>query len=52
MMNGKTYVTPYDVKSIAMNVLRHRIILNYEGQAEDVKTDDVVKEILDKVPVI
>ncbi len=51
LMNGKSYVTPMHVKSIAHNVLRHRIILNYEGQAEDISTDKIIDEILRKVPV-
>jgi len=51
-MNGRTYVTPDDVKQIAHNVLRHRILLNYEGQAEEIDTESVIDEILKKVPVI
>lgn len=51
MLNGKLFVTPQDVKEVAYDVLRHRIIINYEGQAESVKPDDVIKEILSKVPV-
>lgn len=52
LINGKTYVTPQDVKSIATSVFRHRLILNYEGQAEEIKNEDIVKEILSKVPVM
>jgi len=52
IINGKIYVTPNDVKAVAPNIFRHRMILNYEGQAEDIKTDDIVKEILSKVPVV
>jgi MoxR-like ATPase len=51
MMKGDTYVTPSHIKEVAHNVLRHRIILNYEGLGENVKTDDVISEILSKVPV-
>ncbi|MFH0978260.1 MAG: MoxR family ATPase [Candidatus Woesearchaeota archaeon] len=51
MLNGKLFVTPQDIKEVASDVLRHRIIVNYEGQAEAVKPDDIVKEILSKVPV-
>ncbi|MBN1156712.1 MoxR family ATPase [Candidatus Woesearchaeota archaeon] len=50
-LNGKDFVTPYNVKSVAHNILRHRIILNYEGQAERINTDDIIKEILSKIPV-
>ncbi len=51
-MNGRTFVTPDDVKKVAYNVLRHRIILNYEGQAEEIKPDKIVDELLSKVPVV
>ena len=50
LLNGKSFVTPQHVKDIAYDVLRHRLILNYEGQAEGIKQDDIVKEILSKVP--
>jgi MoxR-like ATPase len=51
LVKGRAYVTPMDVKEIAHNVLRHRIILNYEGQAEDASTDDIIDELLKKVPI-
>ncbi len=51
-VNGRTFVTPDDVKKIAYNVLRHRIILNYEGQAEEIEPDKIIDEILSKVPVV
>ena len=51
LMNGDSYVTPKNVRNVAYNVLRHRILLNYEGQAENVKTDDIITEILSKVPI-
>jgi len=51
MINGDKFVTPQDVKNTAHEVLRHRIILNYEGQAESIKPDDVITEILSKIPV-
>ena len=50
LINGKDYVTPKNVRNVAYDVLRHRIILNYEGQAENIKTDDIISEILQKVP--
>ncbi|MCD4740198.1 MoxR family ATPase [archaeon] len=46
---GRTYATPDDVKKMAYEVLRHRILLNYAGKAERLSTDDVVTEILDSV---
>ena len=49
MINGRDYVTPADVKVVAYPVLRHRIILNYEAEAEKVSTDSVIKHILSKV---
>jgi len=51
LLHGKNFVIPDFVKEIAHPVLRHRIILNYEGVAEGIKTDDIIKEILEKVPV-
>ncbi len=52
MMEGRDYVTPDDIRKIAHHVLRHRMILNYEGKAERIRKDDVVNEVIDKVPVI
>ncbi len=49
---GRAYVTQKDVKEIAFNVLRHRILLNFEGEAEEIKTEQIVQEILDKVPIL
>jgi MoxR-like ATPase len=50
-VNGRSYVTPMDVKDIAHNVLRHRILLNYEGQAEEISPDKIIDELLKKVPI-
>lgn len=52
MIEGRNYVTPYDVKKVAHNVLRHRIILNFEGEAENISTDDIISQILDKIPIM
>ena len=49
LMNGRDYVTPEDVKKVAYLVLRHRIILNYEAEAEKISTDYIIKNILSKV---
>jgi MoxR-like ATPase len=49
MMDGRTYAVPEDVKEVAKPVLRHRIILNYQGEISDTDTDDVVDEILESV---
>lgn len=48
-MNGRGYVTPDDVRSIAHSVLRHRIGLTYEAEAENITSENVVEEILKKV---
>ena len=48
---GRAYVVPQDVKEIAMDVLRHRIIVSYEAEAEDRTSQSVVQEILDHIPV-
>ncbi len=48
---GRGYVTPQDVKEIAFDVLRHRIILSYEAEAEQVFPEDIIARILDTVPV-
>ena len=50
LMNGRSYVTPSDVKAIAHDVLRHRIGLTYEGVAQGVSTDDIVDACLGAVP--
>jgi MoxR-like ATPase len=50
-LDGRGYVSPQDVKDVAMLVLRHRVILTYEAEAEEKTTDDVVRTILDNVRV-
>jgi MoxR-like ATPase len=51
MINGRDFVSPEDVKFVALPVLRHRIILSPEKEMEGVSTDAVVKQIIDKVDV-
>jgi MoxR-like ATPase len=48
---GRGYVTPQDVKDIAFEVMRHRILLTYEAEAEERSSDDIVRQVLDTVPV-
>ena len=48
---GRAYVIPQDVKDIAMDVLRHRIVVSYEAEAEDRSSESIVQEILDHIPV-
>jgi MoxR-like ATPase len=51
LMDARTFATPSDVKAIALDVLRHRVIPSYEAQAEDHDSDSLVQRILDAVPV-
>jgi MoxR-like ATPase len=48
---GRNYVTPQDVKDLAPDILRHRILLSYEAEAEGVSSEHVIKQLLDKLPV-
>jgi MoxR-like ATPase len=50
-MHGRAFVTPQDVKDIALDVLRHRILLTYEAEAEEMTTDSIIERIMNKVPV-
>jgi MoxR-like ATPase len=50
-MQGRGYVVPQDIKSIGRDILRHRIILTYEAEAENLTTDDILNKILDTVEV-
>ena len=50
-LKGRGYVTPQDVKSIAMDALRHRLTVNYEAEAEDKTSEVIVQKILDELPV-
>ena len=50
LRDGRYNLSYDDVASVAMPALRHRLILNFEGEAEGVKADDIVSEILEKTP--
>ncbi len=50
-LNGRNYVVPQDVKDLAPDILRHRVLLSYEAEAEGVTSEDVIKTLLDKLPV-
>ena len=50
-LNGRGYVTPQDVKSMAPEVFRHRIILSYEAEAEGRTTDDIIHDLLERIEV-
>lgn len=50
-MEHRAYVTPEDVRMVALDVLRHRVIPTYEAEAEDISSESIVKTILNTVPV-
>ena len=50
-LSGRGYITPQDVKDVAYDVLRHRVILTYEAEAEQKSSDDILRAILGAVPV-
>jgi MoxR-like ATPase len=50
-LKGRGYATPEDVKALAHDVMRHRLILSYEAEAMNISTDNVISQILSKVPV-
>ena len=50
-LHGRAFVTPADVKELAPEILRHRILLTYEAEAENFTTDDVIKRLMSRVPV-
>ena len=50
-LRGRGYVTPQDVKSIGMDVLRHRVAITYEAEAEEKTSETIVQKIFDELPV-
>jgi MoxR-like ATPase len=48
---GRAYVVPEDVKELALDVLRHRVVVTYEAEAEDRTSESIVSEILDRIAV-
>jgi MoxR-like ATPase len=50
-LSGRHFVIPQDVKSIAMDVLRHRVSVTYEAEAENISSENVIERILDALPV-
>ncbi len=50
-LNGRNFVTPNDVKQLAPDILRHRVLLSYEAEAEGKTSEDVIRELLEKLPV-
>jgi MoxR-like ATPase len=51
LLRGRAYATPQDVKEVVHDVLRHRILLTYEAEAENVTSDMIIDKILALVPV-
>ncbi len=51
MFAGRDFVLPEDIKAVALNVLRHRLVLSYEAAADNVTADDIITRILDFIPL-
>lgn len=51
LLSGRHFVTPQDIKNIAYSILRHRLRLSYEAEAENLTTDDIIRRILETLPV-
>jgi MoxR-like ATPase len=51
LMSGRAFVTPRDVKDMALDVLRHRILLSYEAEAENINSSTIITRLLSKIPV-
>ncbi|MEA1980326.1 MAG: MoxR family ATPase [candidate division Zixibacteria bacterium] len=50
-MKGRGYITPEDIKAIGADVLRHRLLITYEAEAEEITSDDIVRKIFDAIEV-
>lgn len=50
LMEGRDFVTPHDIKEIAKEVLRHRLVLSYDAQAEGLTADTIVEKLLSEIP--
>ncbi|MCD4720881.1 MAG: MoxR family ATPase, partial [Desulfobacula sp.] len=50
-LSGRAYITPQDIKTVGPDVLRHRIILSFEAEAEDICSDDIIQTVFDSVEV-
>jgi MoxR-like ATPase len=50
-VRGRDYVLPQDVSDMALDVMRHRLVLTYEALSDNVTSDDILKNILDRVPI-
>jgi MoxR-like ATPase len=50
-LRGKEFVTPSDIASIIKELMRHRIVLSYEAEAEGIEIDDLIEQIIKAVPI-
>jgi MoxR-like ATPase len=50
-LRGRGFVTPEDIKQVAPDILRHRVVISYEAEAEEVSSADIVQRILDQIEV-
>jgi MoxR-like ATPase len=50
LLNNRLHVSSEDIRAVAYGALRHRVLLNFEGEAERMDTDAIIKEILEKTP--
>jgi MoxR-like ATPase len=50
-LRHRGYVTPEDVKAVGPDVLRHRVVLTYEAEAEEVTSEDIIRKLFDTVEV-
>ena len=50
-LKGRGFVTPEDVRALAADVLRHRVLLTYEAEAEEITSEDVIEKVLNRVEV-
>lgn len=51
LLNGRTYVTPFDVREVATDILRHRLVLSYEAEAQQITPEEIIQRIFNKIPV-
>lgn len=50
-MRGRAYALPHDVLDLALDVLRHRLVLSYEALSDNVSADDLLQEMLNRIPI-
>ncbi len=50
-LDGRDYVSPGDIQAVAPDVLRHRLLVSYEAQAEGIDSDHIINELIARVPV-